>query len=345
MKIIVLLGGESAERRVSLTSGEAVAQALAARGHEVYKVDLVDPVRLAPARVPLFNETVGEIPPDLSTLPRFSPRRLAALMETLDHQKPDVVFPMLHGGMGEDGRLQAALEMVGVSFVGSGSLASAMAMNKPVAKRLFLYAGVLTPATLLVPPGQSEMDAAAHIRASFGFPVVVKPDASGSAVGLAILPDQEGLGKALATITSLNYTALVEPFVPGVELTVTILDQQALPPIEIRPYGGVYDYLSKYTKDRTDYFCPAPISADLTQRVRELALKAHQALGCRHYSRVDFRLREDGELFCLEVNTIPGMTSTSLVPKAAAAVGLSFEDLVEKLACLGAASASSTEIP
>lgn len=338
MKIIVLLGGESAERRVSLVSGEAVAGALAARGHEVYKVDLVDPVRLVPARVPMFNEAVGETPPDLSQIPRFSPRRLAALMETLDHQKPEVVFPMLHGGMGEDGRLQAALEMVGVRFVGSGSMASALAMNKPVAKRLFLHAGVLTPATLLVGARESEMDVAARIRETFGFPVVVKPDSSGSAVGLAVLLDQEGLGAALSRITSLGYNALVEPFIPGAELTVAIMDQEPLPPIEIRPHGGVYDYLSKYTKGHTDYLCPAPISEVSSQRVSELALKAHQALGCRHYSRVDFRLREDGELFCLEVNTIPGMTSTSLVPKAAAAVGLSFEELVEKLATLGAIS-------
>jgi D-alanine-D-alanine ligase len=340
MKIIVLLGGESAERRVSLVSGEAVAAGLAARGHEVYKVDLVDPVRLVPARVPLFNEAVGEKPPDLSEIPRFSPRRLAALMETLDHQKPDVVFPMLHGGMGEDGRLQAALEMVGVRFVGSGSLASGLAMNKPVSKRLFLHAGVLAPATLLVSAGESEMDVAARIRASFGFPVIVKPDASGSAVGLAILLDQEGLGRALEKVTALHYLALVEPFIPGAELTVAILDREALPPIEIRPHGGVYDYLSKYTKGQTDYLCPAPITDIQTHRVRELGLKAHQSLGCRHYSRVDFRLREDGELFCLEVNTIPGMTATSLVPKAAAVVGMTFEDLVERLAMLGATSAS-----
>jgi D-alanine-D-alanine ligase len=285
--------------------------------------------------VPLFNEAVGEIPPDLSEIPRFSPRRLAALMETLDHQKPDVVFPMLHGGMGEDGRLQAVLEMVGVRFVGSGSLASALAMNKPVAKRLFLHAGVLTPASLLVKKSESEMDVAARIRNSFGFPVIVKPDSSGSAVGLAVLMDQEGLGTALRNITTLNYTSLIEPFIAGAELTVAILDKEPLSPIEIRPHGGLYDYVSKYTKGHTDYLCPAPISLEHSLKVRELALKAHQALGCRHYSRVDFRLRQDGELFCLEVNTIPGMTSTSLVPKAAAATGLSFEDLVDRLARLG----------
>jgi D-alanine-D-alanine ligase len=156
MKIIVLLGGESAERRVSLTSGEAVSKALADKGHEVYKVDLIDPVRIAPEKVGLFKESVGEKPPEVDELPRFTPRRLAALMETLDRQKPDVVFPMLHGGMGEDGRLQACLEMVDISFVGSGSLASALAMNKPNAKHLFRSAGVPTPDDLVIPPGEAD---------------------------------------------------------------------------------------------------------------------------------------------------------------------------------------------
>ncbi len=335
MKILVLLGGESAERRVSLSSGEAVARALAARGHEVYKVDLLDPVRLVPARVPLFSEAVGEKPPDLDDLPRFTPRRLAALMETLDHHRPEVVFPMLHGGMGEDGRLQAALEMIGARFVGSGSLACALAMNKPIAKRLFLSAGVLTPATLLLPYDQAQSGGAAErIRSSFGFPVVVKPEASGSAVGLSIVHEADKLGEALQVIAALRAAALIEPYIPGRELTVTILGDEALPPIEVIPKGGVYDYLSKYSKGYTDYICPAPIQEETSRRVRDLALKAHNSLGCRHYSRVDFRLREDAELFCLEVNTIPGMTATSLVPKAAAAMGLSFEDLVERLASM-----------
>lgn len=333
MKIIVLMGGESAERRVSLVSGEAVAQGLANRGHEVFKVDLMDPVRLVQARVPLFNEAIGEKPPDLSELPRFTPRRLAALMETLDHQRPDAVFPMLHGGMGEDGRLQAALEMVGIPFVGSGSLASGLAMYKPAAKRLFLSNGVLTTASILVSAAEAnEEKTAERIQAYFGFPVVVKPDSSGSAVGLTILQDKNGLGEALKRITDLHCNALIEPYVAGQELTVTILGNEALPPIEIRPHGGVYDYLSKYTKGHTEYLCPAPLPDEQAQLLKELGLKAHQALGCRHYSRVDFRMREDSEFFCLEVNTIPGMTPASLVPKAAAAVGISFDELVDRLA-------------
>jgi D-alanine-D-alanine ligase len=156
-------------------------------------------------------------------------------------------------------------------------------------------------------------------------------------VGLTILQDAAGLGEALAKIAALGSDILIEPYIAGQELTVTILGDEALHPIEIRPHGGVYDYLSKYTKGHTDYLCPAPISEDKTRQVRELALKAHRALGCRHYSRVDFRLRDDGELFCLEVNTIPGMTATSLVPKAAAAAGLSFEELVDRLAQMGRA--------
>ena len=333
MKIIVLMGGESAERRVSLSSGETVAKALAERGHEVLKVDLIDPVRIAPAKVALFQESVGEKPPELSDLPRFTPRRLAALLETLDRQRPDLIFPMLHGGMGEDGRLQAALEMVGLPFVGSGSLASALAMNKPKAKCLFRSVGVPTPEELLIPCDQAEAESVAEmISQSFDFPVVMKPDALGSAVGLFILKDPSGLAEALEAIKSLHYNILIEPYISGREMTVTVLGDGALPPIEIRPHGGVYDYLSKYTKGHTDYICPAPISDQETQRLKDYGLKAHHALGCRHYSRVDFRIKDDGELFCLEVNTIPGMTATSLVPKAAAAVGISFEELVDRLA-------------
>jgi D-alanine-D-alanine ligase len=337
MKIIVLMGGESAERRVSLTSGEAVARALSRKGHEVYKTDLIDPVRIAPAKVDLFKEEVGEKPPEIGDLPRFTPRRLAALMETLDRQKPDVIFPMLHGGMGEDGRLQAALEMVGLPFVGSGSLASSLAMNKPKAKCLFRSVGVPTPDELVIPADQADAKSVARqIEGNFGFPAVLKPDSLGSAVGLFILKDADGLGEALDQIRSLHYNILVEPFIPGRELTVTILGDEALPPIEIKPHGGVYDYLSKYTKGHTEYICPAPLDENTTVKLQYYGLKAHQVLGCRHYSRVDFRMTDTGELFCLEVNTIPGMTSTSLVPKAAQAVGISFEELVDKLAGMAA---------
>jgi D-alanine-D-alanine ligase len=333
MKIIVLLGGESAERRVSLLSGETVARALADRGHEVYKVDLIDPVRIVPAHVALFREEVGEKPPKLSDLPRFTPRRLAALMETLDRQRPDLVFPMLHGGMGEDGRLQAALEMVGLPFAGSGSLASALAMNKPVAKALFRTAGIPTPDDIVIPPGQAEANAVAdRIKKAFGFPAVLKPDALGSTVGLSILQDESGLDEALQAITSMNYKVLIEPYIPGRELTVAMLGDQALPPVEIRPHSGLYDYHSKYTSGQTDYLCPAPLSDEETERLKAYGLAAHRVLGCRHYGRADFRVTDDGRPFCLEVNTIPGMTAHSLVPKAAAALSISFEELVDRIA-------------
>ncbi|MCX6640693.1 MAG: D-alanine--D-alanine ligase [bacterium] len=333
MKIIVLLGGESSERRVSLSSGEAVAKALASRGHDVYKMDLADPVRIAPAKVALFSEDVGEMPPEIGELPRFSPRRLAALMEMLDRQHPGVVFPMLHGGMGEDGRLQATLEMVGIPFVGSGSLASALAMNKPKAKLLFQAAGIPTPDNLSVESQQEPVDGILEkINQRFGFPIVVKPEAGGSTVGLSILQTQDGLAGALQIIFGMGGLPMIEPFIPGRELTVAILGDQALPPIEIRPHGGLYDYHSKYTKGQTEYLCPAPLPESDLERLKALALKAHRALGCRHYCRADFRFKEDGGIFCLEVNTIPGMTATSLVPKAAAAVGISFEELVDRLA-------------
>jgi D-alanine-D-alanine ligase len=151
-------------------------------------------------------------------------------------------------------------------------------------------------------------------------------------VGLFILQDEGGLDEALDQIKSLHYNIMIEPYVPGRERTVTVLGAEALPPIEIRPHGGVYDYLSKYTKGQTDYLCPAPVSEELTVQLKEYGLQAHQALGCRHYSRVDFRMTDEGELFCLEVNTIPGMTSTSLVPKSAEAVGIDFGELVDRLA-------------
>jgi D-alanine-D-alanine ligase len=332
MKIIVLLGGESQERRVSLSSGEAVAKALADQGHDVYKMDLIDPVRIAPARVALFNEDVGEKPPETADLPRFNPRKLAALMETFDRHHPDVVFPMLHGGMGEDGRLQAALEMVGIPFVGSGSLASAIAMHKPTSKALFRAAGMLTPEEIVIKQKPIELQSVlVQIKEKFGFPLVVKPAASGSTVGLTILQDEQGLQRALDKVFELGDEPLIEPFIPGRELTVALLDGRPLPLIEIRPHGGLYDYHSKYTKGETEYICPAPLPDLELKRLGELAFTAYQALGCRHYGRADFRLRNDGAAYCLEVNTIPGMTATSLVPKAAAAVGISFSELVDRL--------------
>ncbi|MGH7741664.1 MAG: D-alanine--D-alanine ligase, partial [Candidatus Eiseniibacteriota bacterium] len=241
---------------------------------------------------------------------------------------------------GENGTLQALLDLAGKTYTGSGMLASALAMNKAVSKRLFLQSGVPTPRWRLLSPGQS---AAALDPADLGgFPLVVKPNEEGSSVGLTIVREAGELPAAvnLAAAAPLHATGdsagglgevMIEEFIEGRELTVAVLGDQPLPVVEIRPKSGLYDYESKYTAGRSEYFCPAELQEPVATHVRELGVKAAQVLGCRGVTRADFRLAEDGVAYCLEVNTVPGLTPTSLVPMAARAAGLSYDQLVQRM--------------
>jgi D-alanine-D-alanine ligase len=318
MKVAVLMGGRSSEREISLRTGRGVAQALRNLGHEVAAIDAASG-RLLPAG----DEERGA--PPISALEPAGETALAR-PETLSGA--DVVFIALHGATGENGTLQALLDLAGRAYTGSGMLASALAMNKAMSKRIFQQAGVPTPRWLLLARGAGA--AGVDVGALGGYPLVVKPNEEGSSVGLTIVREAGELPGAIERAAALG-EVLIEQYIEGRELTVAVLGDEALPVVEIRPKSGLYDYESKYTAGRSEYFCPADLPAPVTARVRALGLEAARSLGCRGVSRADFRLGEDGVAYCLEVNTVPGMTPTSLVPMAAKAHGLSYDQLVQRM--------------
>lgn len=288
-RITVLYGGPSAEREVSLQGGAAVADALKGAGHRV---------------------TLADVNPDN--------------LEALD-APADVIFPVLHGTWGEDGQLQRILEQRGLTYVGSGPDASALAMNKAATKSAFAAEGLPTPGWQVVGewPGRWEGD----------LPIVAKPVAEGSSVDLYICRDEAKLQQAVETICGKHGRCLLEQYISGRELTVGVLDGKALPAIEIVVNGGheFYDYEAKYVDDGTTYLVDPKLGHGCRDELAELAVAAFTTLGCRDYARVDFRLREDDQPFLLEVNTIPGFTSHSLLPMAARATGLEFAALCERL--------------
>lgn len=291
-RIAVLMGGLSAEREVSLRTGNAVLRALQGCGLDAVGID------------------VG----------RELPRQLT-------DAGAQVAFIALHGRFGEDGTVQGLLELMQIPYTGSGVLASSLAMNKLVTKQVLLHHGVATPAFAVFRRGE---DAAAFVAARQDFPLVAKPAREGSTIGVSIVRDRQGLRDGLDEALRHDDLVLVEEFIAGAEVTVGVLGGEALPVIQVVPKGGFYDYRSKYTQGQTEYLLPAPLPAAVTSGLQEAAVAACRALGCRGAARVDFMVR-DGALFCLEVNTIPGMTETSLLPKAAAAAGIPFDQLVLRI--------------
>jgi D-alanine-D-alanine ligase len=328
MKVALLMGGRSAEREISLRTGRGIALALRNLGHEVVAVDAANG-RLLPAG----NEEAGALPAAaVAGLPVSSGAAIASGDAVAG---AEVVFLALHGGAGEDGTVQALLELAGKPYTGSGVLASALAMNKAMAKRLFEHEGIPTPRWRLLTAG----GAVSEVRADDlgGYPLVVKPCAEGSTVGLTIVTAADQLPDALATARAYGPEVLIEEYIPGREITVAVLGDEALPIVEIRPQGGHYDYESKYTAGKSEYICPADLPGPLAARIRELGLRASRILGCRGVTRADLRLSPRNEPYVLEVNTIPGMTPTSLVPMAAKAAGVSYDQLVARMLDLAVA--------
>ncbi len=326
MKVAVLMGGRSSEREISLRTGRGIAQSLRNLGHEVASIDAADG-RLLPAG----DEEKGAPPLDA-----LEPVGDSAITRPEILANADVVFIALHGAMGENGTLQALLDLTGKPYTGSGMRASAIAMDKAMTKRIFEQAGIPTPRWQLLPRtgGVPDVD----MNQLGGFPVVVKPNEEGSSVGLTVVKEASQLGEALRKAGDLG-EILIEEFAGGRELTVAVLGDQVLPIVEIRPKSGLYDYQSKYTAGASEYFCPADLPAPLAKRVSELGERAVRVLGCRGAARVDFRLGRDDVPFCLEVNTIPGMTPTSLVPMAAKAAGMTYDQLVARMLELAVADA------
>lgn len=336
MNIAVLMGGISAERNVSFASGKAVAEALISRGHSVIALD---PAKGASGLIDLatFQADAGK-EPSAEELASFSPKSLVECVQSSHLRGIDKVFLALHGKYGEDGYIQALLDMHGIPYTGSTMLSSTIAMSKLASKRIFQSVGIPTPAFITLSAASIrekgvDYDLADDIRSELGEGVVIKPDTEGSTVGITIVPNGnvDEIQRGIQEAAKWGETILVEQFIEGRELTVAVLGEDALPIIEIRTDTGFYDYAHKYTKGRTEYICPAELPLDVEDFVSQLALSAHEALGCRAYSRVDFRLNDEFQAFCLEVNTLPGMTGTSLVPKAAAALGMDFGELCEKI--------------
>lgn len=336
MKIVVLAGGLSPERNVSLSSGCKVCAALRERGHEAALIDLYlgtkeEPAALFTAPIPEELTRIGRQAPDLEAVRtarrdggagQFGPGVLELC------RMADVVFLGLHGACGEDGRVQAAFDLLGIPYTGAGHLGSAIAMDKDLTKRVVAPLGVQTPKWELIRYTAEDIPA---LTQRLELPCVVKPVASGSSIGVSIVREREELPAALEDGLSCGGVCVIEQYVAGREIQVGILGDEALPSIEIIPKTGFYDYENKYQPGAAEEITPAPIPAEWEKRLGGAALTVFHALGLSVYSRADFIVAADGTPWFLEINTLPGMTPTSLLPQEAAAVGIGYGELCEKI--------------
>jgi D-alanine-D-alanine ligase len=325
VKIAVLFGGDSMERDVSAASAAQVIAALRTQGHDVIAVDSGRGRLPAAEEKQLLTGHIDRLPPDRSAV-----SGLPTVIATPDLEGVDLVFLALHGGSGEDGTIQALLDLAEIPYTGSGKLGSALGWDKDVAKRLFLAAGVPTPEWLMVPAP------ADLVARTLGYPLIVKPNGQGSTVGLTLVNTPEELGNAIDLAATFDQAVMLERYIAGRELTVGILDDEPLAVGEIIPaQGSIFDYTAKYQVGGAQEIFPADLTPPQTALAQDLALRVHRALKLESYSRVDFRMDAEGAFWCLEVNTLPGLTSGSLLPRAAAAVGISFPELCERI-CRGA---------
>lgn len=301
-RVAVLSGGSSLEREVSLRSGSRVADALADRGHQVERIDV-----------------------DASMVTRL----------TSHSPSPDVAFLCLHGSAGEDGTVQSLLELLELPYTGPDVLASSLAWNKPIAQGLFHRAGIAVPANVVLSqPAFRDMGAAAvidRVATELGTPLVVKPATGGSSLGLTIVEDAARLPAAIVGAFSYADAVLIEQFIPGTEVAVSVLDGRPLPPVEIHPKDGAYDFAARYTAGATEFHVPARLEGDVRAACEDVAMRAYGAIGARHVSRADMVVDPGGVPHLLELDTCPGLTETSLLPLGAHAAGLEFGDLCERL--------------
>jgi D-alanine-D-alanine ligase len=335
VKVIVVMGGTSSEREVSLRSGAGVARALETLGHEAILLDTGTGKLLQDADHAMALGTRAPAPHTSGVV--LPAARAQEGLESYVRSIPrgaDLVFVALHGGDGENGTLQALLDLAGIPYTGSGVLASALAMDKAMSKRIFRVEGIPTPEWV---ERWAPEDPAAkwnpeisqeELKRLGGFPLIVKPNEEGSSVGITVVERASDLSPAIEEARRYGRLVLIESFIEGRELTVGVIEKRALPVVEVIPETGWYDYEHKYTAGASRYEVPASIPPEMSERLLALSLKACRALRCRGVARVDFRLGEDGVPQCLEVNTVPGLTELSLVPKAAAAAGMSYAELI-----------------
>lgn len=325
MRVAVLFGGTSSERDVSIASGAQVMKALREAGHEAIAVDTARGVLGPGDEQRLLTSGVAPEPPREEELSMIRAGSASPLPSAAELQGIDVVFLTLHGGTGEDGTIQALLDLTGIPYVGSGHAASAVAMDKDLSKRLFRAAGIPTAEWLMAPVDADEAGA------RLGYPLVVKPNKQGSTVGLTVVKSPEELQAAIDTAFRYDDEVMLEAFIAGRELTCGILAGQPLGVGEIVAKGEIFDYESKYQEGGAEEIFPADLSEEQTRTVQELSLRAHQALKLEGFSRVDFRMDAAGAFWCLEVNTLPGMTKTSLLPQSAQAAGIGFPELCDRI--------------
>ena len=338
MKITVLAGGLSHEREVSLSSGSLIAGALVRRGHLVCLVDLytgraMDGSAPTFTRDPIEPYHVDRAVPDLEALKAAvgnGDRRIGDGVMDLCREA-DGVFIALHGDVGENGQLQALLDMEGIPYTGSGYAGSLLAMDKDLAKQILTRAGVVNAPWVCCDLSRPAEVVAEDVEAALGYPLVVKPCSGGSSVGVSMADNREELVAALLSAARYEGTLMAERRIMGREMTVSVLGQQVLPPVEIIPLTGFYDYENKYQAGMTKELCPAPLTDAQRTALEEAARKGFEALRLRGYGRFDFILDENDVPWCLEANTLPGMTPTSLLPQAADAAGIPYDELCERM--------------
>lgn len=334
MNIIVLAGGNSTEREVSIASGQGVCKALRERNH---KAVLLDPYFGASQKEENLFPTEYDVDKAADTMREMSSK----LEETMKTRKgffgpnvleickeADIVFLALHGANGEDGKVQSVLDLMGIKYTGSGPLSSGMAMDKGITKMVFEAKGVPTPKGITLEKGKCSSQFADY---GMGFPVIVKPCCGGSSVGVCIANNQTEYQAALLEAFSYENEVVVEQFITGREFSVAVVDGKAYPVIEIAPLQGFYDYKNKYQAGSCVETCPADLSSALTKEMQKYAEMGYKALNLQAYARLDFLMDDEGNMYCLEANTLPGMTPTSLIPQEAKAIGMDYPQLCEKL--------------
>ena len=338
MKITVLAGGLSHEREVSLSSGSLIAGALIRRGHEVCLVDLytgraIDGSAPAFTRTPIEPYRVSRAVPDpeaLKIATGYGDRRIGPGVLDLC-RAADAVFVALHGDVGENGQLQALLDMECIPYTGSGYAGSLLAMDKDLTKQMLTRAGVANAPWVYCTPAEGVTAIADRIERELGYPMVIKPCSGGSSVGVSMPENRAELEAAIEKASRYEATIVAERRIMGRELTVSCLGGEVLPAVEIIPLEGFYDYENKYQAGKTTEICPAPLTEAEISALEKATRRGFEALRLRGYARFDFILDETGTPWCLEANTLPGMTPTSLLPQAAAAAGLSYDELCERM--------------
>ncbi len=322
--VTVLTGGSSPERDVALAGAAQVVDVLRKQGHRVLVVDTAHGQLSEAQERAILRPEVPRTPPDATTLRRLAEREQSIDLLDLDAIKEaDAVFLVMHSGQGEGGDMQELLDGAGITYTGSDPAGSRLAMDKNAAKRRFVQAGIPTPPWIMW-EGDPDAD-------WLGLPLIVKPSRAGSTVGLTVVEDLAQLPDAVMEAQAVDDDVVLEGFLPGRELTVGILDDAALTVGEIIPQHAIFDYECKYTPGMTQEIFPATIPPDLAAEIADLSIAAHRALGLRDFSRVDFRLTADGAPQCIEANTLPGLTSTSLLPQSAAASGIEFPALCQSI--------------